>query len=81
MGKERSLVPVKLTPSSHLDLTTNGFVLWRSVSGDSSCRTLTLNWSGGGRPHGLRAVVRWERILKNDRFRDCPQAGDTNLFT
>ena len=39
MGKERSLVPVKLTPSSHLDLTTNVFVLWGCISGDPSCRT------------------------------------------
>lgn len=42
MGKVRSLVLVKLTPSSHLDLATNGFVFWESISGDFSCRTLPL---------------------------------------
>lgn len=40
MGKEKSLVTVKLTPTSHLELDlTNGFVSWGSISGDSSCRT------------------------------------------
>ena len=29
----------------------------------------------------LTAEVSWERILKNDRFRNCHQAGDTSLFT
>lgn len=30
---------------------------------------------------GLIAVLSWEKILKNDRFKNCPQAGDTSLFT
>lgn len=37
MKKNRLLVPVKLTPFYCLDLATNGFVLWGSISGDSSC--------------------------------------------
>ena len=45
MGKERSLVPVKLTPSSHLDLTTNGL----SFGGlEVEIPAVTLKWSGGG---------------------------------
>lgn len=35
MGKVRSLVPMKLTPSSRLDLVTNGFVLWKFIRGVS----------------------------------------------
>ena len=82
MGKERSLVPVKVTPSYCLDLATNGFVLLRSISRDSSCRTLPLKWRGRGLTTlELRIVVIRERIPKNDRFRYCPQAGDTSLFT
>lgn len=48
MGKVRSLVHVKLTPSSCFDRGTNGFVLWESISGDSSHRTLPLKCRGRG---------------------------------
>lgn len=57
MGKEKSLVTVKLTPTSHLELDlTNGFVSWGSISGDSSCRTSSeREWRA--LTTGLRAVV------------------------
>lgn len=29
----------------------------------------------------LRIVVIWERTPKKDKFRYCPQGGDTSLFT
>lgn len=48
MGKVRSFVPVKLTPSSRLHHGTHGFVLWESLSGGSSCRTFPLKWRGRG---------------------------------
>lgn len=82
MKKDRLLVPVKLTPFYCLDLATNGFVLW----GVYKWRFWLSNSSPEMEGRGLtilelRIVVIWERTPKNDKFRYCPQGGDTSLFT